>query len=122
MKRFIANGLSHKELSINSFPSSILLAISISFSRDSNSTPPISRKYRRTGSSVEPKSSSSLSSSGSAILLKTVSSSLTLISSFMSSSSSSIISIPASENLEIAFSSSSTESFLLAGIDLFSSS
>ena len=51
-------GLEHNPRIILSRPASIRFAISISPSRDSNSTEPISRRYIRTGSSVRPRSSS----------------------------------------------------------------
>src|SRR5476649_277633 len=55
----IVIGLSQMPPIILSWPASMRLAISISPSRLSSSTEPISRRYMRTGSSVRPNSSSS---------------------------------------------------------------
>jgi hypothetical protein len=46
------SGLSHRPAITASRPASMRLAIAISPSRDKSSTDPISRKYKRTGSSV----------------------------------------------------------------------
>ena len=56
------NVIGHSQMApiIISRPASMRLAIAISPSRDSSSTLPISRKYMRTGSSVRPRSVSSV--------------------------------------------------------------
>ncbi len=68
-------------------PSSMRLAISISPSRVSSSTEPISRMYMRTGSVVRPKSESTVESAASAAA--SASSSLVTVATLSDSSSDS---------------------------------